>query len=621
MGSTKPPSNDLIQIVAAPSQLHVTETTPTNISKNVLEQMPSSARPALNFSLPDDEFDDDDGDVCPGKKTYLSNTPPLSTLHSRSEPEPRSESQLIKEIQNQQSNSTSNMDTTIDFNKDIIAITRNSADVHHASQTLSTSGNKHMMDPDITDDFVIPSSIETPEDKQKFIREILRDTSLLDAEKNRRSQIVHSHQFQKHRKIDVEARFEQLNKHAGEKSYSEVIDPETDQVLLGCEHYPRKCKLKAACCNTWVVCRFCHDHPSMAHAMNRFDTTEIRCMECNRVQPVREVCIGCGIRFANYFCAICKFYDDTPGKSIYHCDKCKICRVGKGIGTDNFHCDRCDACVSLKYVSEHQCLKKSLDANCPICGLYIKTSTRSVVFMQCGHTMHAHCFDEYTTEYYICPLCRKSLTDMTAYFREVDKSVALDKLPPELRKRRAIVLCHDCGTRCDTKYHYLYLKCTGCAGYNTSLIRWYNNSTTKSKEPLHEPPRSPAQHRSEQTQRNDIISNEFAGASSSAAVISSENDIMGSGAGSSNEKESFSGRSNPKVNSDINKGQVSHSAIGSLSSSSTVKISQLENQRLASLHRRGCFQEVDPSQLEELANNDDNDVQIDEVVIGEETED
>ena len=34
----------------------------------------------------------------------------------------------------------------------------------------------------------------------------------------------------------------------------------------------------------------------------------------------------------------CKLWDDDPHKSIYHCNDCGICRIGKGLGKDFFHC-------------------------------------------------------------------------------------------------------------------------------------------------------------------------------------------------------------------------------------------------------------------------------------------
>lgn len=287
--------------------------------------------------------------------------------------------------------------------------------------------------------------------------------------------MVLSQPFQQRKKKEASQFVKRMNEVKEEPSMSNVIDPDTGEPMLGCEHYPRNCKIRAACCDIWVVCRLCHEDPSMDHAIDRFATKEVMCMKCRHVQEVSEKCSACGIRFARYFCPKCKFYDNTPGKDIYHCDKCGICRVGKGIGFDNFHCDRCNACVSMEYSKNHRCLKRSLDADCPICGQYLFTSTKPVVFMRCGHTMHSHCFDIYTEEHFTCPLCHKALTNMKAYYAQIDEAMKREVMPAEHRNKVAEVLCHDCDLRSETAFHFLYLKCRApnCGSYNTRLLRTY----------------------------------------------------------------------------------------------------------------------------------------------------
>ena len=46
--------------------------------------------------------------------------------------------------------------------------------------------------------------------------------------------------------------------------------------------------------------------------------------------------------------------------------------------------------------------------------------------LRCGHFMHTHCFVAYTRYNYTCPLCAKSLGDMSVYFRMIDSLVARD---------------------------------------------------------------------------------------------------------------------------------------------------------------------------------------------------
>jgi hypothetical protein len=62
------------------------------------------------------------------------------------------------------------------------------------------------------------------------------------------------------------------------------------------------------------------------------------CMLCGHAQPAAQYCKQCGELAAQYYCAACKLWDNDASKSIYHCNDCGICRVGKGIGKDFFHC-------------------------------------------------------------------------------------------------------------------------------------------------------------------------------------------------------------------------------------------------------------------------------------------
>lgn len=242
---------------------------------------------------------------------------------------------------------------------------------------------------------------------------------------------------------------------------------------LGCKHYARNCKVYAKCCRMYVTCRLCHDEMVLGdHEMDRFAVDAVLCSVCKTSQSVGESCVRCKVRFASHFCASCKFYENTPGRNVYHCDKCGLCRRGMGLGIDNYHCDTCDACVSLASREHHKCKNSSLRACCPVCREYLFTSTKAVVFMRCGHAMHSECFNEYLKSSYRCPYCFKSLMNMRGYFEQIDALVATETMPPEYAKTLASIFCNDCEERSTTKYHYLYLKCKNgsCGSYNTRLL-------------------------------------------------------------------------------------------------------------------------------------------------------
>ncbi|KAK9086563.1 hypothetical protein Syun_028957 [Stephania yunnanensis] len=114
----------------------------------------------------------------------------------------------------------------------------------------------------------------------------------------------------------------------------------------GCEHYRRRCKIRAPCCNEVFSCRHCHNeavtalrNPDDRHEINRFDVKQVICSVCDTEQPASQTCANCGVNMGEYFCDVCVFYDDDTTKGQFHCKECGICRFG---GRENFfHCQRC----------------------------------------------------------------------------------------------------------------------------------------------------------------------------------------------------------------------------------------------------------------------------------------
>jgi uncharacterized CHY-type Zn-finger protein len=239
-----------------------------------------------------------------------------------------------------------------------------------------------------------------------------------------------------------------------------------------CSHYSRKCLLKAKCCGKYFPCRKCHDEVE-DHKIDRFATEFVACKVCRAEDvPVGERCTNCGVKFAEYYCRVCQFFDDDTAKNgVYHCDRCGICRVGRGLGIDNRHCDGCNACVPIEVADSHPCTTDALKGNCPVCAECMATSTEQVIYMRCGHAMHGACFSQYTEQSYTCPVCWKSLTDMTQWYRALDAKIASEpELPPQFARRRKLIQCNDCAVKSVAKFHFQFFKCGGCAGYNTRVI-------------------------------------------------------------------------------------------------------------------------------------------------------
>ncbi|RLM99218.1 E3 ubiquitin-protein ligase MIEL1-like [Panicum miliaceum] len=188
----------------------------------------------------------------------------------------------------------------------------------------------------------------------------------------------------------------------------------------GCEHYRRRCKIVAPCCKQVFPCRHCHNEATVV------------CVLCDTEQPVSQVCVSCGVNMGEYYCDICKFYDDDTEKGQYHCNDCGICRVG---GKENFfHCVKCGSCYSVALRDNHQCVENSMRQNCPICYEYLFDSLQGTRVLNCGHTMHMECFSDMVEHNkYTCPICSKTALDRTRHWEILDQEIEATIMPPVYR--------------------------------------------------------------------------------------------------------------------------------------------------------------------------------------------
>ena len=258
----------------------------------------------------------------------------------------------------------------------------------------------------------------------------------------------------------------------------------------GCKHYRRGCALVAPCCGEVFACRFCHDEVKNGlaepvekrHTLDRKAVTRVVCLACREEQPVAARCRRpeCGNSFGAYFCEHCRLYDDDDTKGQFHCDKCGMCRVG---GRENFwHCDRCGCCFHVDIRNEHKCIERALHQDCPICFEYLFDSTKQIAVLPCGHTLHKACFEQMQRQFLrsgdhnlflkanVCPLCSKSVRDMSFLWEHIDRELALTPMPLEYRDQTCRIICNDCERQTETHFHILALKCHECGGYNTTRM-------------------------------------------------------------------------------------------------------------------------------------------------------
>ncbi|GFF49773.1 predicted protein [Aspergillus udagawae] len=254
---------------------------------------------------------------------------------------------------------------------------------------------------------------------------------------------------------------------------------DVEEACLGCPHYKRNVKLQCFACKKWYTCRFCHDEVE-DHHLDRPKTENMLCMLCGHAQPAAAVCRQCGEHAAQYYCNICKLWDNDSNKSIYHCNDCGICRIGQGLGKDFFHCRTCSVCLPISIENTHRCIERSTQCDCPICGDYMFTSPDTVVFMRCGHSIHQKCLSEYSKSSYRCPICSKTIANMESTFRNLDRTIQGQPMPAEFKDTSALIHCNDCGAKSVVRYHWLGLKCDMCESYNTAQIRLLHGEVSDS---------------------------------------------------------------------------------------------------------------------------------------------
>ena len=255
--------------------------------------------------------------------------------------------------------------------------------------------------------------------------------------------------------------------------------PKIQDKKENCGHYISGCKIIAKCCNKEFGCRLCHDSEISGHEINRYEIEEIICNNCNVRQLVSNSCINkeCFMfegKFASYYCEICHLYSDKPPSEIYHCEKCKICRMC-GIGnkpSDFFHCDKCGGCINKELEKTHKCVTDALCNDCCICLDKMFLSREAVVILPCGHAIHRTCFNSSIKQNkYTCPLCRKIMIkgdDLDMMIRQYDNIISLYPYDENIK---AEISCNDCEFKGEVAFHPVGLKCGGCGGYNTMKLR------------------------------------------------------------------------------------------------------------------------------------------------------
>jgi RING finger/CHY zinc finger protein 1 len=251
---------------------------------------------------------------------------------------------------------------------------------------------------------------------------------------------------------------------------SEEIETEqpTDDDVKGCKHYNSNCSIISPCCEEKFNCFRCHDenneYPKDEHKINKYEIKYIVCNICNKTQEPKQECESCEIKFSEYFCKICNLFSDI-GNGKFHCDKCNICRVGNK--EEYFHCETCACCLRIELKENHKCFPNILERDCPVCLTNIYTSQSEPCILKCNHAIHRPCLSELLKTTYKCPICIKSMVDMSHVFASIDEEISRMPMPPG-EDKDVKIYCYDCEKKTDTKDHYYGIKCLSCGSYNTT---------------------------------------------------------------------------------------------------------------------------------------------------------
>jgi RING finger/CHY zinc finger protein 1 len=203
-----------------------------------------------------------------------------------------------------------------------------------------------------------------------------------------------------------------------QQEHNTTVNDPLSKKIPPCEHYNRKCLVKFKNENIFVPCHRCYNIEKKVEKNNytirkkALDITELKCLVCGYEQifaaETGHNCLNCGIKFAEYYCGICKHLTDKS-KYPYHCDKCGICRVD---GDKVFHCDVCGVCLDVQLKNNHKCRAGSAHDGCCVCKVDAFIGCQ---ILPCGHKIHKECativIKMGATK---CPICEKSFAHKIA---------------------------------------------------------------------------------------------------------------------------------------------------------------------------------------------------------------
>lgn len=233
---------------------------------------------------------------------------------------------------------------------------------------------------------------------------------------------------------------------------------------IPCEHPSPSLLLVCPTCNRIYPCKNCHDKTE-THLLIQKKIQKILCVSCGCIQPKTQTCIQCKNKLSNYFCLKCTVWCDSS--TIYHCNKCNVCRVGP---KEKYkHCDGCKACIEVD-AKEHIHIPDSIMSNCPICADFMFDSGKQAILLKCGHAIHEECYLINLKNSMNCAICFKIVGDDGEIRKVVKEILECNKFEGvKNEEKEKDISCFECGKSCKVKEKMMFNECVWCGSYNTRL--------------------------------------------------------------------------------------------------------------------------------------------------------
>ncbi|KOM41920.1 hypothetical protein LR48_Vigan04g211800 [Vigna angularis] len=263
----------------------------------------------------------------------------------------------------------------------------------------------------------------------------------------------------------------------------------------GCQHYRRRCRIRAPCCNEIFNCRHCHNEAKNninieqkhRHDIPRHQVKQVICSLCETEQEV-------SLDFLAIFqYNLPQWFSKTVLSVVFVWASTSVGRVSslmmmylrsniiavavefaelEDVKMSSTATNVVSCCYPTQMKNSHPCVEGAMHHDCPVCFEYLFESVNDVLVLPCGHTIHKSCLNEMREHFqYACPLCSKSVCDMSMIWEKFDMEIAATPMPEAYRNKMIWILCNDCTKTSHVQYHLVAQKCLNCKSYNTRQIR------------------------------------------------------------------------------------------------------------------------------------------------------